>query len=94
MKQTTEKRLGDIYQKSFAKGRAVYEENLSSDGKLWSSLFKEWGMGRGYKDRVSDNSESWFHKKKYPEFERSVTRQLVEEWQRYVNEVRDMLGAE
>lgn len=94
LKQTTEKRLGDIYQKAFAKGRAVYEEKLSSDNQLWNGLFQEWGMGPGYKDRVSVNSETWFHTRKYPEFESSVTRQVVEEWQRYVSEVRDMLGSE
>lgn len=94
LKQTTEKRLGDIYQKAFAKGRAVYEGKLSSDSQLWNGLSQEWGMGPGYKDRVSGKSETWFHAKKYPEFESSVTSQVVEEWQRYVNEVRDMLGAE
>ncbi|QUX91467.1 hypothetical protein CYL31_08565 [Marinomonas sp. A3A] len=94
LKQTTEKRLGDIYQKAFAKGRAVYEEKLSSDNQLWNVLFEEWGMGPGYKDRISGNSETWFHAQKYPEFESSVTRQVVEEWQLYVNEVRDMLGSE
>lgn len=92
LKQTTEKRLGDIYQKTFAKGRAVYEDKLSSDNQLWNALFKEWGMGPGYKYRVSDNSEAWFHTRKYPEFESSVTRQVIKEWQLYVNEVRDMLG--
>lgn len=94
LKQTTEKRLGDIYQKAFAKGRAVYEEKLSSDNQLWNGLFKEWGIGLGYKDRVSGNSETWFHTRKYPEFESSVTQQVLKEWQLYVNEVRDMLGSE
>lgn len=94
LKQTTEKRLGDIYQKTFAKGRAVYEEKLSSDDQLWSSLFKEWGVGSGYKDRVSAYSASWFDTQKYPEFENSVTRQVVEEWQHYVSEVRAMLAFE
>ena len=94
LKQTTEKRLGDIYQKAFAKGRAVYEEKLSSDDLLWSNLFNEWGMGSGYKDRVSGHSGSWFQRIKYPELESSVTSQVAEEWQRYVNEIRDMLGAE
>lgn len=94
LKQTTEKRLGDIYQKAFARGRAVYEEKLSSDSQLWNGLFQEWGMGPGYKGRVSGKSETWFHTKKYSEFESSVTSQVVEEWQRYVNEVRDMLGNE
>lgn len=92
LKQTTEKRLGDIYQKAFAKGRAVYEERLLSDNQLWNDLFKEWGMGPGYKDRVSGNSENWFYTQKYPEVESSVTQQVVEEWQLYVNEVRDILG--
>lgn len=92
LKQTTEKRLGDIYQKAFAKGRAIYEEKLSSDDQLWNALFIEWGRGPGYKDRVSKNSEAWFHARKYPEFEIRVTQQVVKEWQLYVNEVSDMLG--
>lgn len=94
LKQTTEKRLGDIYQKAFSKGRTVYEANLSSDQQLWNSLFKEWGMGPGYKDRVSGTSGNWFQTRKYPVFESSVTGLVLDEWLRYVNEVRDMLGAE
>lgn len=93
LKQTTDKRLGDIYQKTFTKGRAVYEVNLLSDDQLWSSLFNEWGMGSGYKNRVSDSSESWFYEN-YEKFEGLVARQAINEWQHYVNEVRNMLGAE
>lgn len=93
LKQTTEKRLGDVYQQTLSKGRAVYETALSSDTKLWNSLAMEWGMGPGYKDRISCESGTWFHNRKYPEFEEHVTRQAAEAWQRYVTEVREMLGA-
>lgn len=92
LKQTTEKRLSDIYQKAFIKGRDVYEDKLSSDNQLWRVLFEQWGLGPGYKDRVSMNSEAWFHTQKYSEVESVITFQMIEAWQRYVNEVRDMLG--
>lgn len=93
LKQTTEKRLGDLYQQAFAKGRAVYETSLSADAKHWNSLAMEWGMGPGYKDRVSTESGLWFQRKKYSEFEEQVTSQTLDSWQRYVTEVREMLGA-
>lgn len=93
LKQITEKRLGSIYQIAFSEGRAVYKEDLSSDNQLWISLSEEWGKGPGYKDRVSSYSEDWFHKRNYLEFENLVTRQVIEEWQRYVYEICEMLGA-
>lgn len=93
LKQTTEKRLGDIYQQALAKGRAVYETPLSSDIKFWNDLSMEWGMGPGYKDRISYESDTWFHKRKYPEFEDLVAKQAAEAWQRYVTEVQEMLGS-
>lgn len=93
LKHTTEKRLGDMYQDVFAKGRAVYESELSSDSALWNSLISEWGQGPGYKGRVGQDSQEWFQKKKYPIFEDQVTKYARDHWNRYVEEVQQLLGA-
>lgn len=93
IKQTAEKRLGDIYQESFAKGRAVYQEQLSSDSILWHEMAIQWGMGPGYKDRIANRSSHWFQNLKYPEFENQVTKQAAEAWGRFVTEADELLGS-
>ncbi len=92
IKQTTEKRLGEIYQQAFSKGRSVYDTELSNDSALWGNLANEWGKGSGYKDRVSSGSANWFQTHRYPEHENQVTDKAATAWQRYVNEVSQMLG--
>lgn len=94
LKHTTEKRLGDMYQHVFAKGRAVYEAELHADTQLWNNLAREWGAGPGYKDRIGRGSQQWFQHKKYPSFEAQVTQQAKEQWHRYVEEVQQLLGAD
>jgi hypothetical protein len=93
LEHTTEKRLGEMYQDVFAKGRAVYESELSSDTALWNSLISEWGQGPGYKGRVGEDSQQWFQKKKYPKFEDQVTKYARDHWNRYIEEVQQLLGA-
>ena len=94
LKHTTEKRLGDMYQHVFAKGRAVYETELHSDTELWNNLAREWGAGFGYKDRIGQSSQQWFQHKKYPNFEIQVTTQAKDQWHRYVNEIQQLLGVD
>lgn len=94
LKHTTEKRLGDLYQQVFAKGRAVYEAELHTDASLWNALAQEWGAGPGYKDRIGQSSQKWFQNRKYPNFEAQVTQQAKDQWHRYVDEVQQLLGAD
>jgi hypothetical protein len=94
LKMTTEKRLGALYQGVFSKGRAVYEADLKGDAELWRRLGQEWGQGGGYKKRISSGSQSWFQQNRYPDFEIAVTRQAQEAWDRYIEEVHQLLGAE
>lgn len=93
LKHTTEKRLGEMYQQIFAKGRAVYEAELNNDAELWNKLAQEWGQGPGYKGRIGSSSQKWFQHKNYPNFESKVTMHAVDQWNRYVEEVQQLLGA-
>jgi len=77
LKHTTEKRLGEMYQQVFLKGRAVYEEKLNNDLELWHKLAQEWGQGPGYKGRIGNGSQQWFQHKGYSNFESKVTDHAV-----------------
>jgi len=93
LKNTTDKRLNDLYQKILAKGRSAYEGYLKLDDNLWVGLSAEWGKGSGYKDRISNQTHGWFKSNDYVRFEKEVSEVLVGDWVRYVDEVKKLIGA-
>ena len=93
LKFTTEKYLDEIYQHVYAKGRAVYEGELKSDSDLWGGLYNQWGKGEGYKGRIAKGSKNWFQEKQYANFESEVTSKAVEGWNKYITEIRQLLGS-
>ena len=94
IKHTTEKRLDILYEQVFTKGRSIYESSLKGDRVLWQQLYGEWGQGSGYKGRIADNTQEWFHSEHYPTFERQVSEKAAEAWQRYIEEFQSILGRE
>lgn len=92
LKMTTDKRLGVLYQQVFSKGRAVYEPSLKADALFWSRMEGEWGMGGGYKKRIAVGSQSWFQNNRYPDFENAVSQKAKESWERYLEELQQLLG--
>lgn len=92
LKFTTEKYLDEIYQHVYAKGRAVYENELKSDSQLWNDLYDHWGNGPGYKGRIAKDSDKWFQAKQYVNYEQEVTNKAVEGWSKYITEIRQLLG--
>lgn len=92
LKLTTDKYLEGIYQHVYAKGRAVYESDLKNDLHLWGELYSQWGRGSGYKARIATGSSSWFQAKQYAHYEQQVTDKAVEGWDKYITEIRQLLG--
>ncbi|MEH6458111.1 MAG: hypothetical protein V7749_17410 [Cocleimonas sp.] len=92
LKFTTEKYLDEIYQHVYAKGRAVYENELKNDSQLWNELYNQWGQGPGYKVRVAQDSNGWFQTKQYANYEQEVTNKATEGWNKYITEIRQLLG--
>ncbi len=44
-------------------GPAAFEERLANaQDVLWGPCLKEWGSGRGFRDRVKDRNSEWFEK--------------------------------
>ncbi|EOV0110711.1 hypothetical protein ACN5WT_003093 [Vibrio parahaemolyticus] len=93
LKLTTEVRLDEIAQLALAKGRSVYESKLKHDSEFWNKNYSEWGLGSGYKDRVSDNTHKWFKTNDYSRFEFEVTRTLVDQWENYIQEIEKLIGS-
>ena len=92
LKNTTEKRFDDLYQMTLARGRSTYEANLKADSAFWNDLYAEWGIGPGYKKRVSCQSEQWFLHCDYVNLEKRASKEMFEGWLRFVKEINSLIG--
>lgn len=93
IKNTSDIKIKEISSLALSNGRAIYEKRLKSDSPLWSDLYKQWGQGPGYKDRISYKTESWFNNQSYQKLEQSLTNDLSSEWFKYIDEVNSLLGS-
>ena len=66
---------------------------MKTDKVLWNVLYREWGQGAGYKDRVSQKTHDWFKGNDYSRYEFEVTRALVTKWEKYLEEIEHLIGS-
>lgn len=92
LRDTADKRLTDLTQQAYAKGRAVYESDLRHDTSFWNDLYREWGQGSGYKQRVSETTHNWFNDKHYAKYEKMVTDSALEQWDNLLSEISGLSG--
>lgn len=93
LRDTADKRLTDLINQAYAKGRAVYESDLRHDVPFWRELYNEWGQGSGYKQRISKTTHNWFNIKNYPKYEENVTDTAIGQWNNLVVEISGLSGA-
>jgi hypothetical protein len=93
LKNTTEKRLDDLFQITLARGRSSYEANLKADSAFWDGLYLEWGTGTGYKKRIAVKSDQWFTSCNYAVLENRANVAMLEEWQRFLEEINSLIGS-
>lgn len=92
LRDTAEKRITELTQQAYAKGRAVYEADLRHDTSFWRDLYGEWGQGTGYKQRVSEITHNWFNVRDYAKYEVLVTDSAIEQWDNLLSEISGLSG--
>lgn len=93
LRNTTDIRIDEIAQLALSRGRSAYESTMKTDKVLWNVLYREWGQGAGYKDRVSQKTHDWFKGNDYSRYEFEVTRALVTKWEKYLEEIEHLIGS-
>lgn len=93
LRNTTDIRIDEIAQLALSKGRSAYESTMKTDKVFWNILYREWGQGAGYKDRVSQKTHDWFKGNDYSRYEFEVTRALVTKWEKYLEEIEHLIGS-
>lgn len=92
VKNTTNKRLEEIYTYSSNLADNNFKESLFEDTIFWTRLQSEWGKGSGYKDRIASQTENWFIEQDYKSIENLITKSVNDSWDRFLNEVSGLFS--
>lgn len=71
----------DLLKKMQVAGAALYRTELQRAQVLWTELGNEWGMGSGYRDRVTTKQKAWFDESDQAQVEQEVLGVLAREWE-------------
>ena len=75
-------------------GQTAFKDQLKSDAAFWTACHNEWGMGPGYKRRVSDHSNAWFTAEQRLELEAELRSLIEREWNQTLNRVTALFADE
>ncbi len=86
-----ETRMEEIHDAIAEIGRRVYEEVLKIDNKFWLTVQNEWGRGPGYKQRIANDTQTWFTEEQSKQKEELVTQHLQKHWTLLLTDIEKML---
>ncbi len=86
-----DKRVENIYQEAYNRGKKDFFKSLFNDYRLWSDMKEEWGKGTGYKKRIVIHTEGWFLNQNYHYFDRKNSQELNLMWKELLNEINNLI---
>jgi hypothetical protein len=82
-----------MLQKIQVAGRSAFADDLKVATDLWSDCESEWGLGSGYRDRVSVHNKDWFSDTARTPRHDFVKHMIVAGWSEVLAAVNAMLEA-
>ena len=77
--------LSDAYEELLRKaqilGQTAFRQELKADIAFWVECDSEWGQGPGYRNRIADRTDRWFHQERAQELEVQLWSIIEKEWQ-------------
>lgn len=89
---TIRKRVERIHERATELTRSSFEPPLKGDGGFWTNQQGEWGQGPGYKVRIAEGTEHWFHQNNPAPKEKMIQEELAMSWAAMINEVEALLA--
>jgi transcriptional regulator with XRE-family HTH domain len=83
-----------LLQKIQLAGRSAFSADLTNAVDLWNECKGEWGMGPGYRDRVSVHNRDWFSSSSLAARHDFIKRMIVNGWDEIIANVNEMLEAD
>jgi transcriptional regulator with XRE-family HTH domain len=72
-------------------GQSIYADEMRPDLDFWRSCHREWGQGRGYRERVAQRNERWFEDPGHDDGDARVIETVTSEWAASVAAVEELL---
>jgi hypothetical protein len=72
-------------------GQSVYSDEMRPDADFWRACYREWGRGRGYRERVAQRNEGWFDDTPHSDSDTRVIETVQAEWEASVAAVAELL---
>jgi hypothetical protein len=84
-------RMEHLYDAAASMGRSAYEGTMKSDNPFWDDQQNEWGKGPGYKSRIAQGTEGWFHDHSPASTEAHIQSQVMKDWNELITTVESLL---
>lgn len=84
-------RMEQLYEAAASMGRNAYEGTLKGDDIFWTEQKSEWGQGSGYKNRIAQGTEGWFHNHSPASREAQIQQRVMHDWNEIITQVESLL---
>ena len=64
---------------------------MKADDPFWTKQQGEWGRGPGYKGRIAQGTEGWFHHHSPAVAEAHIQQRVMHDWTELVAQVESLL---
>lgn len=88
---TVNERMERLYETAAGLGRNAYEGTMKADDPFWTKQQGEWGRGPGYKGRIAQGTEGWFHDHSPAVAEAHIQQRVMHDWTELVAQVESLL---
>jgi hypothetical protein len=84
-------RMEHLYDVAASMGRNAYEGTMKIDHPFWGDQQSEWGRGPGYKIRIAQGTEGWFHHHSPASTDAQIQQHVMKEWNDLIGQVESLL---
>jgi hypothetical protein len=84
-------RMEHLYDNAATMGRVAYEDTMKADQLFWGDQQSEWGRGSGYKVRIAQGTEGWFHHHSPSSTDAQIQQRVMQQWNELITEVESLL---
>lgn len=75
-------------------GQSIHADEMKPDTAFWAECGREWGRGKGYRDRINSHNAEWFQARHHGEADTRVFNAVVDGWTAAIGSVRELLAQE
>ena len=80
-----------VIRKAQLVGESVHADEMRGDSDFWRDCSSQWGLGKGYRERINVRNHDWFCVKHDGEADARVLAAVTEAWDDAMASVRHLL---